>query len=320
MIADVLVVGAGPAGVSAALWAREYDLGVVVLEGAELPGGQLHNIHFAPRDWAGIAAGDGITVAATMALQLADRGVEVRCGAAALAFESPRPGEPAAVRTADGARHQARTVLVATGLRRRRLEVPGERELEGRGVSTSATRDRARLAGRAVMVVGGGDAAFENALILADAGCAVTLAVRGAPRARAEFRDRVAASPRIQVLHGARVLAIEGGGEVRAVRLADGRGERLHAVDAVVVKVGAIPNTEWCAGALVLDERGYLPVDEHQRTVTPGVWGAGDVTHPVLPSLPVALAQGALAVADIRAVLRADIGAGRAPAGRAGRD
>ncbi len=320
MSPDLVIVGAGPAGISAALWAREFDLAVTLVEGAARVGGQLLAIHFHPRDWAGLASGDGPTVAAVMARQLEERGIAASLGDAVTALEPARAGTSCAVRTAGGARHEARAVLVATGLRRRHLEVPGERELEGRGVSSSATRDRERFAGRDVLVVGGGDAAFENALILAAAGCRVGIAVRGRPRARAEFRSRVAAEPRIEVLEGTRVVAIEGEDRVRAVRLSDGLDERVRVVEGVVIKLGATPNTEWCAGALERDADGYLPVDARLRTSAPGVWAAGDVTRPRLPSVPVALGQGALALADIRAVLRGDAGPERPGAGRAGRD
>jgi thioredoxin reductase (NADPH) len=319
MSLDLVVVGAGPAGVSGALWARELDLTVRVIEARHRPGGQLHAIHFAPRDWAGIAAADGPAVAAVMARQLAERGVEVRYGDAAAALEPAAGGGPVAVRAADGTRHEARAVLVASGLTRRRLDVPGERELEGRGISTSATRDRARLAGRTVVVVGGGDAAFENALILAAAGCRVTLAVRDRPQAREEFRARVAAEPRITVLEGVRVTAFLGDEVLRAVRLATPAGDRTLDVEGAVVKVGAVPNTAWCAPVLARDADGYLRVDQRLRASLPGVWAAGDVTRPTLPSLSVAVGHGALAVADVRAALRGPRD-GPPPAGRAGRD
>jgi thioredoxin reductase len=127
----------------------------------------------------------------------------------------------------------------------------------------------------------------------------------------------VAATARITVLEGVSVTAIEGDERVTAVRLAGAAGERRLAVDGVVVKVGALPNTEWCAGVLERDAACYLRVDARLRTGVGRVWAAGDVTRPALPSLTVALGHGALAVADARAVLR---GASDAPAGRAGRD
>lgn len=302
MTPDLLVVGAGPAGASAALWARTLGLSTLVLEAGPAPGGQLHHIHFRPTNIAGAVEGHGPAIAAALTSQLAAVVIQVRCGAAAAALE------PAAlvVRTVAGEHIKALAVLVASGVRRRRLDVPGEAELEGRGVSFSATQDRDRFAGEDVVVVGGGNAAFENALLLTEVGCRVTLAVRGSPRARREFRERVASAAQIEVLEGTRVTAVLGEDRMRAVRLAGARGEFDLPAAGLVVKVGVIPNTGWCAGTLELDAEGYLLVDDHLGTSHPRVWGAGDVTRPPLAGVAVALGQGAVAAAAVRAILRGD--------------
>lgn len=305
MSLDLLIVGAGPAGVSAALWARTVELSVLLLDGAPGPGGQLHAVHFHPYDVPGFEHGDGEALARVYARQLAAANVELRAGAMASALEpSPGEGAAAAVLLRTGERLEALAVLVASGVRRRRLDVPGERELEGRGVSFSGTRDRERLAGGRVLVVGGGDAAHENALLLAAAGCDVTLLVRGRPRARAEFRARVAAEPRIRVRTGARVLEILGDDTVRGARVEDSAGAMEYVADAIVVKVGVVPNSEWCAGVLALDPEGYVRVDSRLATSARGVWAAGDITRPVPPSIPVAVGQGAQAASMVRAALR----------------
>jgi thioredoxin reductase (NADPH) len=302
---ELVVVGAGPAGVSAALWARSRDLDVLVLEAEARPGGQLHAIHFEPREIAGWPSGDGPALADVYARQLATSGIAVRHGARVRALE-PDAGRALGLALEGGGRIEARAVLVATGARRRTLGVPGEREFEGRGVSTSATRDRAALAGRAVVVVGGGDAAFENALLLAGLGCDVTVLVRGAPRARREFRERLAAEPRARVLEATRMLEVTGGERVSGVRVAGPGGERRLACDAVVVKAGVVPQTAWCREALAHDADGYLRVDDRLATSRAGVWAAGDVVRPLLPSVPVAAGHGALAAAAIRLALRGD--------------
>lgn len=301
---DAIVVGAGPAGVSAALWLRSLDLEPLVLESASAPGGQLLHVHFALPNVAGLLAKDGAEVAERFAAQLAARAVNVRCDCVATALEPRGDHDEPTVVLSTGERLSAAAVIVATGARRRRLEVPGERELEGRGISTSATRDRAMLAGRRVVVVGGGDAAYENALMLGAAGSDVTLLVRGEPRAREEFRSRVAAEPRVRVREGVRVQAIEGEDRVTAVRLAARDGDFRLACDAVVVKVGVQPNSEWCRAPLAHDPDGFLVVDEHFCTSGSGVWAAGDIARPPLASMTVALAHGALAAADIRRQLR----------------
>ena len=306
MTPELLVVGAGPAGVSAALWARALNLTAAQIEGGSRPGGQLHHVHFHPRELAGLDAGDGPALAAVYERQLAAAGHAVRYDAVAIALEPPRDGHTLpGVTLSTGERLTAAAVLIATGARRRHLGVPGERELEGRGVSYSATLDRDRFAGGRVLVVGGGDGAFENALLLAEVGCEVTVAVRGTARARPEFRQRLAAEPHAAVLEHARVGAILGEAGVRAVRLdVAGRGRELE-VEGVVVKIGGLPNSEWCRPALAHDDEGFLRVDDRLATSAPRVWAAGDVTRPLLPSVPVAMGQGAHAVAAIRAALRA---------------
>src|ERR1043166_4286440 len=139
MTRELVIVGAGPTGVSAALWARSLHLDVELLEAGPEPGGQLLWVHFHPREIPGLLEGDGRAIAAAYARQLAESGLPVRYGVRADALE---PGEEPGLLLSDRSRIAARALLIASGARRRRLGVPGERELEGRGVSTSATRDR----------------------------------------------------------------------------------------------------------------------------------------------------------------------------------
>ena len=301
-MSDLVIVGAGPAGVSAALWARQLGLDARLLDAGPEPGGQLHLIHYAPRDFAGAVSGVGSAIAAAMVQQLERHGVTVEREEVALALDVG--GSEPAVLTADGRRFESSAVLIATGARRRHLGIPGERELEGHGVSYSATRDKAQLVGRKVAVIGGGDAAFENALMLADAGSAVTLISRGTPRARPEFRERVAAQSNIERFESARVTSILGNDRVEAVAVQSKRGAQQVPAEGVVVKIGMTPNSEWLAATLDLDPQGFVRVDESLRTSIPRVWAAGDVTRPMRPSLALAVGQGAQALAAIRAVLR----------------
>ncbi len=291
----VLVVGGGPAGIATALWCRTLGLEARVLESAERPGGQLQRIYSMVGNYPGLR-GTGAELAAALEAQARAAELDLRCGVAAAGLD-PERGEVAL----EGGGHERGDCLVlATGTRPRELGVPGEAGLLGRGVSGSATRDRARFAGRPVVVVGGGDAAFENALLLAEVGCPVTLVVRGvAPRARAEFRRRVEDSKRIELLPGTRVEAILGTDRVEAVRLAGPAGAFERPAAGVVVKIGVAPNTEWCRGAIALDQEGYPRLGPGLRASHPRVRVAGDLTHPALPSLAHAVGSGAQAAAEI---------------------
>jgi thioredoxin reductase len=298
---ELVIVGAGPAGISAALWARSHELPPLLLEGETGPGGQLLHVYFEPRDLAGMPPGDGTTIATRYQKQLADSGVTVRYGAGVRSLAvAPR----LLLTLSGGEELSPRAILIATGARRRRLDVPGERELEDRGVTFSATRDRERLAGHAVAVVGGGDAAAENALLLAEAGCDVTLVARAALRARPAFRERVAAEPRVRVLVHTRVVRVLGETHVTGLELESPTGGSRLACDGVVIKVGVVPNTEWCRDALPHDEERFLRVDGEFATGVAGVWAAGDVVRPAVLSAAVAVGEGVLAAAAIRRALR----------------
>jgi thioredoxin reductase len=300
---DLLIIGAGPAGVSAALWAHSLGIGVTLVDAAERIGGQLQRIYFHPAGIAGFDEGSGTVLAARYASQLQDAGVAVHCGLRAAGLECEDSAASITVQFADGSARRARTVLVATGLRRRSLEVPGEGKFEGTGVLASATRHIESLAKRDVIVVGGGDAGFENALILHEAGSRVTLLVRGEPHARPEFRRRVADAG-IEVLDHTTVLEILGDDAVQGVKI-ERRGDVFtRETSAVVVKVGNLPNTEWCGDGVALDHEGYVRVGAALETSAAGVWAAGDVTRPSVPAIPIAAGQGVLAVAAIQVALR----------------
>ncbi len=167
----------------------------------------------------------------------------------------------------------ARAVILAPGARLRALDVPGEARLAGRGVSHCASCDAPLLRGKPVVVVGGGDAACQEALTLAAHASQVHLLVRGPSlRAQQKWQQRIAAEPKIAVRYGAQLAEIAGESGVQAVRLADGT---TLAVDGVFVYAGLVPNTDALAGVVALDADARIVADAGLCTAAPGAFAAG---------------------------------------------
>lgn len=298
---DAIVVGAGPAGLAAALGCRRLGLATLVLEGAGAPGGQLREILHPVHDYPGLVASDGAALAEALLRQAREAGAEVRPEAPAAAIEPPADGAAEAVRVACGRETlAARRLILATGARPRRLGVPGEAEMIARGEVWRGSRDGARFAGRPVAVVGGGDRALQNALLLAEAGAAVTLIHRSWRfRARRAFLAPALAHPRIRVLAGAAVRRILGENRVEAVELSGGAA---LPVDAVFVYIGMEAAADLVRGRAALEEDGRVRVDGAGRVLTGagaplrGVHAAGDVCTPAaFRGIAASVGQGMIA-------------------------
>jgi thioredoxin reductase (NADPH) len=189
-------------------------------------------------------------------------------------------------------------LVLATGVRRRRLGVPGEEEFAGRGVLESGRLERAGVAGEDVCVVGGGDAAAENALLLAEVCPTVTLVHRGRKlSARPEFVERIKSDHRIALFTEATLERIAGRDRVEAVeiRRAGGLKPFRMAVRAVLVRVGVEPNSELFRGQLHADARGYVVTDGEHETSVEMVFAAGDLSNPLAPTVSGAVGAGATA-------------------------
>jgi thioredoxin reductase (NADPH) len=291
---DVLIIGAGPAGLAAALWCDELGLDTLVLEQASETGGQLLHVYNPIGNYPGVRAQNGRELHALFTEQLAEsefdlwteteiESVDLRAKRIAL-----RSGEQL----------QSISIIIATGVRRRRLNIAGETELAGRGVVDSATRDRNQLAGKDVCVVGGGDAAAENALMLAEICPTVTLVHRGAIlRARRAFTERLKADHRVTVFTEAVVERIIGDNHVEAVEiLRRGAIKPFQmAVGGVLVRIGVEPNTELFRDQVHMDERGYIVTTGEQETSIGNVFAIGDVSNPLAPTISGATGAGATA-------------------------
>src|SRR5438876_6023642 len=291
---DVLIIGAGPAGLSAARWCDELGLDTLVLEQSEKVGGQLSLVHNPIDNYLGLHADNGEQLRARFIAQTEgcdfDLWTNVEIESADLKAKR--------IVLKSGEQLQSIAIIIATGLRRRRLGIPGENEFAGRGIIESATRDREQLAGKDVCVIGGGDAAAENALLLAQVCPTVTLVHRGKKlRARREFAEQLHTNHCITVFPESVVRRIIGNDRVEAVEIERAGAIKPFqmAVQGVLVRIGFAPNTNLFRDQLGLDDGGYVVVNSAQETSVENVFAVGDVANPLAPTISSALGAGATA-------------------------
>ena len=301
---DVIIIGAGPAGLSAALWCDELGLDTLVIEQGTEVGGQLLRVYNPIENYLGVSAANGRELRDLFAAQVADKEFDLWTEAEIESVDL----KAKRVRLRSGEELQTIALVIATGVRRRRLGVPGESEFEGRGVLESGRLDRDKVKGEDVLVVGGGDAAAENALLLAETCATVTLVHRGKSlSARPEFAERIKSDHRITVFTETTLEGIFGGERVESVEMmrAGALKPMRMAVRGVLIRVGVEPNTELFKGQFHTDERGYVVVDGEQEASAEMVFAVGDVSNPLAPTVSGAAGAGATAAKVIASRLNA---------------
>lgn len=295
---DVVILGVGPAGLSAALWCDDLGLSACLIESRPEIGGQLRRIFNPISNHLGATAANGSEMLEIFLRQVSERRFDLITGAGNSVID------PAGFRVSIGGGRKigGRAFIIATGVRRRRLGVRGEREFEGRGIIESGKKNADASRGKSVVIVGGGDAALENALILSEAARSVTVVHRRPEfTAREQFIGQARASAGIELVPGAVVDSIEGDDRVRSVNIryaADGRSAEL-AADIVLIRIGVEPNTEGFSSFLATGPGGYLTVDAEGRTSLEGFYAAGDVANPASPTVSTAVGMGATAAKAI---------------------
>lgn len=299
---DVIIIGAGPAGLSAAFWCDELGLDTLVLEQADQIGGQLHRVYNPIKNYLGIKTRNGQELLELFSRDVDAAEFDLWTGVAVDSIDlrakriSLRSGEVL----------QTISIIIATGVRPRELGIPGEKEFAGKGMIESGTRDRELFAGKDVCVIGGGDAAVENALLLAEVCATVTLVHRGKKlRARREFAERVQPNHRVTVFTESVVMRIMGDTGVEAVEIQRRGGLKPFqlAVRGVLIRIGVEPNTDLFREQLVVNEKGYVGVNSEQETSVPMVFAIGDVSNPLAPTISGATGAGATAAKVIAARL-----------------
>ncbi|HEV2827033.1 MAG TPA: FAD-dependent oxidoreductase [Pyrinomonadaceae bacterium] len=291
---DVIIIGAGPAGLSAALWCDELGLDTLVLEQNERTGGQLHSIYGAIENYPGVGAADGREFFDRFSANVSEADFDLWTNVEIASINL----NARTIRLRSGEELQSITIIIATGVRRRQLGIPGEREFVDRGIIESANRDRAEFAGSDVCVVGGGDAAVENALLLAEVCPTVTLVHRRkALKARPNFVQQLQGQHCITVFPESVVTKILGGKKVEAVEILrrDALKPFQMAVQGVVIRIGVEPATELFREQLKLDQEGYVVVTSQHETSLTNVFAIGDVSNPLAPTISGAAGAAATA-------------------------
>ena len=298
MIHDVVIVGSGPAGYTAAIYAARAQLNPVILAGSVTAGGALMNTTEV-ENYPGFVTGIMGPELMTQMQEQAERfGADIRYeDVTALELE----GDVKRITTSDGI-YEARTVIISTGSEYRHLGIDGEERLSGHGVSYCATCDGFFFKDQDIVVVGGGDSAMEEATFLTRFARSVTVVHRRDElRASAVMAKRAQEDPKISFAWNSRVVELHGEDSLTGVTLEDtvtGDRRRLEAT-GLFVAIGQVPRSELVADVLELDEAGYIKVEApSQRTRIPGVFACGDVADPTYQQAITAAGSGCRAALD----------------------
>lgn len=308
MLYDTIIIGSGPAGLTASIYASRYKMSNIVI--GKIPGGTITYAHKV-ENFPGLPGISGAELGQKMAGQAKGLGAEILVeGAAGIEKKTDGQGglggkENFRVITESGREFEAKTVVVATGTERRKLNVPGEKEYLGKGVSYCVTCDAPFFKGKTVVLVGGSNAACSGAIHLANFALKIYLIYRKAElRAEPVWVEEIKNNPKIEVIYNSVVTEILGeGAKVTGVKLGRGNEDGKNSkgelkADGIFVEIGGIPAVEFLKPLKVeFDEGGYIKVGERMETNITGLFAAGDVTDKslILSQAITSCAQGAAA-------------------------
>lgn len=287
---DILVIGAGPAGLTAALYARRGEKKVTVVEKGAF-GGQMT---YSPRieNYPGFETVSGTALADAMVGQVLAQGASLE------------PDEIKSIEKIDGGfravgefgSYEAKTVIIAAGAKHRQLGVEGEDRFTGEGISYCAVCDGAFYKGKRVAVIGGGNSALQEAVLLSE-GCEKVTLVQNLDHFTGEQKllDTLKTKPNVDFITGTVVTGFLGDTELTGIRVSGKDGEKVLDVDGVFVAIGLVPQNEFASGVISLDERGYVPSGETTLTDCEGVFVAGDCRSKNIRQIATAVADGATA-------------------------
>lgn len=304
MVYDLIIIGTGPAGLTASIYASRYKINHLLI--GSLLGG---TITWAPEveNYPGFKQISGLELSKKMLDQAKSLGAEIKnTGVVSLS----KKDQSFEVKTENNEIFEAKSLIIATGTQRQKLNIPGEKEYTGRGVSYCSTCDATFFKEKIVVVVGGSNAAVMSAVHLAAFAQKVYLIYRKKPlRAEPVWIEKIEKEPKVEIIYETNVTAILGDGQkVIGIKLDKSYqdNEQLK-IDGIFIEVGGSPGTELVNKlGLIIDEKGYLEVQPDMKTNVPGVFGAGDVTNAggEFRQVIKATAEGALASYNIYKFLK----------------
>jgi thioredoxin reductase (NADPH) len=289
-----LVIGGGPAGISAGIWCADLGLSAAILEQRPHLGGQLGRIYNPITNYPGVETSCGAELRDRFTAQLGKTSAEVRLDVNIRSVDVS--GRAVSLETGETLTGDA--LIIATGVRRRKLGVPGEDAFQGSGILESGAKSKNEVAGKHVVIIGGGDAAVENALILSEKAELVSLVHRrDRLTARREFTLALRQRRNIRVIYSSVVSGFFGDRDLHGLTLRHPNGgtEEVNC-DLALIRVGVEPNSDLVQEQLALDKAGYIMIDQQCRTSVDDVYAVGDVASHSSPTISTAVGTAATAV------------------------
>ncbi|MBT2257868.1 NAD(P)/FAD-dependent oxidoreductase [Priestia megaterium] len=302
---DVLIIGGGPAGISAAVWCKRLGVNCLLLEEQGQLGGQLFTIYNEIIDYPGIQAENGIEMQRKMVQHFIDMDCLYEVNTKVISIDER--SKTVKVNQQETEKEIGYTYLIlATGSSQRKLGVPGEQQMMDRGEVYSASADGERLKGKRVALIGGGDRAFEGAHLLASKAKEVYLIHRSTHfKAREQYVEKVLSNPGVKVITDTEVTAIHGKHHVTSIDLKSENKECQNLlVDAVLIRLGVAPNVELIKEKVTTTQSGLIVTNEVHQSSNPAIYAIGDAcTTPFFSSISSSAGQGAVVAKHLSSLL-----------------
>ncbi|MDG0030589.1 NAD(P)/FAD-dependent oxidoreductase [Priestia sp. Y58] len=302
---DVLIIGGGPAGISAAVWCKRLGVECLLLEEQAQLGGQLFTIYNEIIDYPGIQAENGIEMQRKMVQHFIDMDCLYEANTKVISIDER--SKTVKVKQHETEKEISYTYLIlATGSSQRKLGVPGEQQMIDRGEVYSASADGERLKGKRVALIGGGDRAFEGAHLLVSKAKEVYLIHRSTHfKAREQYVEKVLSDPGVKVMTDTEVTAIHGKHHVTSIDLKSKNSESKNlSVDAVLIRLGVAPNVELIKEKVTTTQSGLIVINEVHQSSNPAIYAIGDAcTTPLFSSISSSAGQGAIVAKHVSSLL-----------------